>query len=48
MWDRGLRVQNVSFINFTSSQTQALFGPTIQGRCTQYCGGEKNESFVIK
>ena len=38
MWDRGLRVQNVSFINFPSSQTQALYGPSIQGRCSVNCG----------
>jgi hypothetical protein len=48
MWDRGLRVQNVSFINFPSSQTQALYGPSIQGRCSEFCGGEENESFVFK
>jgi hypothetical protein len=41
MWDRGLRVRNVSFINLPSSQTQALFGPIIDGRCVVGCGGEK-------
>jgi hypothetical protein len=39
MWDRGLRVRNVSFINFTSASTQAIYGPFIIGRCTLYCGG---------
>jgi len=39
MWDRGLRVQNVSFINFPSSNTQAIRGPVIVGRCVIYCGG---------
>ncbi len=39
MWDRGLRVRNVSFINFPSTGTQAIYGPFIIGRCTVYCGG---------
>ncbi|CAF3664415.1 unnamed protein product [Rotaria sordida] len=39
MWDRGLRVRNVSFINFPSSNTQAIYGPFITGRCMVYCGG---------
>lgn len=39
MWDRGLRVQNVSLINFHSNETPAIIGPTILGRCTNYCGG---------
>ncbi|CAF1015901.1 unnamed protein product [Rotaria sp. Silwood1] len=39
MWDRGLRVRNVSFINFSSSNTQAIYGPFITGRCIVYCGG---------
>ncbi|CAF3091006.1 unnamed protein product [Rotaria socialis] len=39
MWDRGLLVRNVSFINLPSPQTQALFGPIIIGRCVEYCGG---------
>ncbi len=40
MWDRGLRVRNVSFINFPSSNTQAIYGPFITGRCLVYCGGK--------
>jgi hypothetical protein len=39
MWDRGLRVRNVSFFNFPSPNTQAIYGPFIVGRCTVYCGG---------
>ncbi|CAF3592631.1 unnamed protein product [Rotaria sordida] len=39
MWDRGLRVRNVTFVNFTSSNTQAIYGPIITGRCLIYCGG---------
>ncbi|CAF1300760.1 unnamed protein product, partial [Adineta ricciae] len=39
MWDRGLRVKNVSFINFQSSNTQAIRGPIIAGRCLVNCGG---------
>ncbi|CAF4249716.1 unnamed protein product, partial [Rotaria sp. Silwood2] len=39
MWDRGLRVRNISFINFPSSNTQAIYGPFITGRCIVYCGG---------
>ncbi|CAM4838655.1 unnamed protein product, partial [Rotaria magnacalcarata] len=39
MWDRGLLVRNVSFINLPSPQTQALFGPIIIGRCEVFCGG---------
>jgi len=39
MWDRGLRVRNVSLYNFPSSRTQAIFGPVIAGRCLVYCGG---------
>ena len=43
MWDRGLRVRNVSFINFPSANTRALYGPSITGRCTQFCGGMTKE-----
>ncbi|CAF3925163.1 unnamed protein product [Rotaria sp. Silwood2] len=39
VWDRGLRVRNVSFINFQSSQTQAMHGPVKAGRCAVFCGG---------
>ncbi|CAF2125989.1 unnamed protein product [Rotaria magnacalcarata] len=39
MWDCGLRVRNITFINFPSSNTQAIFGPIIDGRCTVFCGG---------
>ena len=39
MWDRGLLVRNVSFINFPSSSTQAIRGPVIAGRCGFLCGG---------
>ncbi|CAF5046101.1 unnamed protein product, partial [Rotaria socialis] len=39
MWDRGLRVRNITFINFPSASTQALYGPVIAGRCTLRCGG---------
>ncbi len=39
MWDRGLLVQNVTFINFPNNQTPAIFGPTILDRCTSGCGG---------
>ncbi|CAF4431207.1 unnamed protein product [Rotaria sp. Silwood2] len=38
MWDRGLRVQNITFINFPSNKTRAIFGPIILGRCTYRCG----------
>ena len=41
MWDRGLRVRNVSFINFPSPNTQAIFGPIITGRCVVFCGGRE-------
>lgn len=39
MWDRGLLVRNLTFINFPSLYTQALIGPFIDGRCVVYCGG---------
>jgi hypothetical protein len=39
MWDRGLRVRNISFINFPNAGTQAIYGPFITGRCTVFCGG---------
>jgi len=39
MWDRGLRVRNISFINFPYAETQAIYGPFIIGRCVVYCGG---------
>ncbi|CAF3637436.1 unnamed protein product [Rotaria sp. Silwood1] len=39
MWDRGLRIRNISFINFPSAYTQAIYGPVIAGRCIAYCGG---------
>jgi len=39
MWDRGLRVRNVSFFNFPNANTQAIYGPIITGRCSIYCGG---------
>lgn len=40
MWDRGLRVRNITFINYPSPYTQAVFGPLIQGRCVLGCGGK--------
>lgn len=39
MWDRGLRVRNITFYNFPSANTQAIFGPVITGRCSFACGG---------
>lgn len=39
VWDRGLRVRNVSFYNFVSSQTQSIHGPVKSGRCLDFCGG---------
>ncbi|CAM2722167.1 unnamed protein product [Rotaria socialis] len=39
VWDRGLRVRNVSFINFESPQTQAMHEPVKAGRCIELCGG---------
>ena len=39
MWDRGLRVRNISFYNFPNANTQAIFGPFITGRCSFGCGG---------
>ncbi|CAF4939334.1 unnamed protein product, partial [Rotaria socialis] len=33
------RVRNITFINFPSASTQALYGPVIAGRCTLRCGG---------
>ncbi len=44
MWDRGLVVRNVSFFNFPSANTQAIYGPFIDGRCVVYCGGIKKTS----
>ncbi len=44
MWDRGLLVRNVSFINFPSPNTQAIYGPFIIGRCVVYCGGMYDKS----
>ncbi|CAF2089088.1 unnamed protein product [Rotaria magnacalcarata] len=41
IWDRGLRVRNVSFINFPDSNTQAIFEPFIIGRCVIYCGAHR-------
>jgi hypothetical protein len=46
MWDRGLRVRNVSFYNFPNAGTQAIFGPFIIGRCTIYCGGMTKKDIV--
>lgn len=40
MWDRGLRVRNLSFFNFPNANTQAIFGPIIAGRCLVFCGGK--------
>ena len=48
MWDRGLRVRNVSFINFPSSSTQAIFGPVITGRCVVFCGGRDASRDVFR
>ncbi|CAF3595884.1 unnamed protein product [Rotaria sordida] len=39
MWDRGLRVRNVVFMNFPSNETRAIYGPIILDRCTDRCGG---------
>ncbi len=39
MWDRGLRVRNVVFMNFPSNETRAIQGPIILDRCTDRCGG---------
>ena len=39
MWDRGLRVRNVLFMNFPSNETRAISGPVILDRCTEQCGG---------
>ncbi|CAM4971603.1 unnamed protein product [Rotaria socialis] len=43
MWDRGLHVNNVVFINFPSNQIPAIYGPTIIGQCTDRCGGWMTE-----
>ena len=40
MWDRGLRVRNVVFMNFPSNETRAIYGPIILDRCTDRCGGK--------
>lgn len=47
MWDRGLRVRNITFINFPSNRTQAIYGPVIAGRCTTGCGGINSISILI-
>lgn len=48
MWDRGLRVRNISFYNFPSPNTQAIFGPVIAGRCVVFCGGmRKTHQWII-
>lgn len=39
MWDRGLRVRNITFINFQYPSTQAIYGPVVTGRCSANCGG---------
>jgi len=39
VWDRGLRVRNVSFYNFQSASTQAIHGPVKSGRAADYEGG---------
>ena len=40
MWDRGLRVHNVTFINF-SNRTRAIYGPTtIAGICISESSGK--------
>lgn len=50
MWDRGLSVRNISFYNFQSANTRAIYGPIIAGRCLVYCGGmfkkEKKIHFI--
>jgi hypothetical protein len=43
MWDRGLRVRNITFINFADPGTQAIYGPFIIGRCVVYCGGMRKK-----
>lgn len=48
MWDRGLLVQNVSFINFPSTQTQAISGPILPDQCSGHCGGEQYENIILK
>ena len=50
VWDRGLRVRNISFINFPSFNTQAIYGPFITGRCTVYCGGigQEEQNVIIE
>lgn len=45
MWDRGLRVRNVVFMNFPSNETRAIYGPIILDRCTDRCGG-RNPSLM--
>ena len=42
MWDRGLRIHNVTFINFPNT-TRALYGPTIPDRCVSQSSGRSNE-----
>ena len=39
MWDRGLRIRNVVFMNFLGNGTRAISGPIILDRCTDRCGG---------
>ena len=46
MWDRGLRVRNVVFMNFPSNETRAIYGPIILDRCTDRCGG-MNDVIII-
>lgn len=51
MWDRGLRVRNVKFINFQNNSTQAIFGPIITGRCMIGCGGsviKVSNEFIVE
>ena len=48
MWDRGLRVRNVSFFNFPNSNTQAIYGPIITGRCMVSCGGNQQKQKLNK
>jgi hypothetical protein len=46
MWDRGFLIQNVTLINFPSTQTQAISGPILPDTCPSLCGGEQNENII--
>jgi hypothetical protein len=46
MWDRGFLIENVTLINFPSTQTQAISGPILPDTCPLLCGGEQNENII--